>query len=288
MTYFLKTTFDTTLLLVLSIFFGSCVEEVSPEGLVNTRRKVVINSLISPQDSIIAVEVSLSRPVLGITNPGADWITDAEVVISDSSNSITIPFNSETNRYDLEIDAFSIQAGKQYFLEVKTGGNRYRASCQVPKTPASDIRITTSETLDGARLRVFWQDQAGEDNFYRVSGGYKDNIDRDHNFYQALDFYKEGFKKDNNRDGEVISADTDIFLGFSTNGQKASLDSIEIQLLTTDEAYYEYQKIIVENDEFDSGNPFIEPARLIHTIEGEDALGIFAAYQSVIKKFKVE
>ena len=288
MTCLPKTVRNHALLLVLSIFAGGCVEEVDPGDLVNTRRKVVINSLISPQDSVISVEVSLSRPILGITRPGADWIRDAEVVISDGVDRRIIPFDPGTFVYQLETNVFSIQAGKQYYLEVKTGGNTYKASCQVPKTPATDIGIITSETRDGARLRVFWQDQEGEENYYRVSGGYKDNVDRDYNFFGSLDFYEEGFKKDNDRDGEVISASTDIFLGSFINGQKALLDSIEIQLLTTDKNYYEYQKILAENDQFDNDNPFREPVRLISTIEGEDALGIFAAYQSVIKKFKVE
>ncbi len=281
-----KIIFNNALLLVLSVFVASCVEEVNPKGLVNTDRKVVINSLISPQDSIISVEVSLSRPVLGITNFGADLITDAEVIISDGTVSNVIPFDDVTARYNLETDVFPIQAGKQYFLEVKTGGNTYKASCQVPETPATDIRTTISETRDGFRLRVFWRDQKGEENYYRVSGGYKDDVDRDRNFYLGLDFAEEGFKTDNGRDGEVISADTDILLNYFVNGQKVLIDSLEIQLLTTDKNYYEYQKVLVDIDQ--NENPFAEPVRLISTIEGEDALGIFAAYQSVIKKMKVE
>ena len=281
-----KIIFSNALLLVLSVVVASCVEEVNPKGLVNTGRKVVINSLISPQDSIISVEVSLSRPVLGITNFGADFITDAEVNISDGTSSHVIPFDDATVKYNLETDIFPIQAGKQYFLEVKTGGNTYKASCQVPETPATDIRTTISEIRDGFRLRVFWKDQEGEENYYRVSGAYKDDVDRDRNFYLGLDFAEEGFKKDDGRDGEVISADTDISLNYFINGQKVLIDSLEIQLLTTDKNYYEYQKVLVDIDQ--NENPFAEPVRLISNIEGEDALGIFAAYQSEIKKMKVE
>lgn len=262
----------------------SCIEEVDPKGLINNERKVVVNSFISPQDSIISAEVSLSRPIIGFEpfnqSEDSDIINDALVSLSNGTNSVILLYNQETFRYELDAELFKIEPGEQYFLEVEVDSKTYTAQCTVPSWAATEISLSFTQVIDELRLRVLWQDEPNVENYYRVLGEYKTNFN-DNAFFFNLFFDNDRFKQDVNRDGLQISADADLF-GLN----ESNIDSVRIQLLTTDKNYYNYQKTVFD---FDGGDdPFQEPVRLISNIEGENALGIFAAYQSVVKEFRID
>ena len=58
---------------------------------------------------------------------------------------------------------------------------------------------------------------------------------------------------------------------------KNFLDSLTIQLLTTDYHYYQYH-ISINN--YESGNPFAEPTRIYSNVE--NGYGVFAGYQKSV------
>lgn len=260
-----------------------CIEEVDPKGLLNTERKVVINSIISPQLENITVEVSLSVPLLGVKKPGViedDIVQNATVTLSDGDMSINLPFN-DTGQYSIKSEQFPIEAGRSYFLSVTVGSTEYKSSCKIPEAKTSDFKVSSSKVSDGQRLRFTWQDPQGEENFYRLSGSASVSYSSG-SYQESFYFDNGGFKTDLNRDGQTISIETDVYIEPGN-----VLDSARLQILTADENYYNYQKTVYDHGDSDE-NPFAEPVRLVSNIEGENVLGIFAAYQSVEHALKVE
>ena len=266
------------------VLLSACVEEVDPKNLALAEKKVVINSLISPGDDFVKVEVSYSTPILGerLNSQGgdSDIIKDAQVKLSDGSQEMILSYDPMSEVYTNFDPDILIRPGKQYFLEVTVGSTTYTAQCRVPEKAADEITATANNLLDGFRMKVSWQDIPNEENYYWVSGNYsfEDGLS------STLSFYEEAFKSDANRDGATISADVEEYHTYYSNGEEQSVSYAEIQLLTTDENLYEYQKAVAAYDGGD--NPFAEPIKVPSNIEG--GLGIFAAYLSVKKEVLLE
>ena len=113
--------------IALAIALASCVKDVDNVNLPNTPQKLVVQSFISPGDSIFVTvfasqPINYNIPVDGNNYWGRafDTIKTATVEITsiDNNSSITVPYNAKQKKYALPPSAFSIEKGNEYELKV--------------------------------------------------------------------------------------------------------------------------------------------------------------------------
>lgn len=118
---------------ILLIFLTSCDFLEIPEKKA-TKNLLLVNSFISPQDTILSVELfDIKENSFSINNK--NYIKEADVVISDKlGNFLNLKFNSLSNTYFSRIYDFKVLPGQEYFLTIVTKEfGRVVASCIVPK-----------------------------------------------------------------------------------------------------------------------------------------------------------
>ncbi len=182
------------LLPFLSLFLFSCDSlrnEVDPNRLNKEAAKLVVTGFISPQDTVLAVQVNRSVPVLGQSNAIRD-VANATVTIRDGSQSVTLRYAVNYNRQNVNLywasaGSFPIVAGKTYTLTVETPeGQKVTGQCTVPaRAPIPELQLDSAVvsrgfasfgTISGAlyskeyTVRARWFDIKGQRNYYRVAG----------------------------------------------------------------------------------------------------------------------
>lgn len=234
--------------------------------------KLVLVSLISPQDTSIQVRVSLSQPLYN--NPDS-WkhipVANATVVISSGSGSITLPYNSQLERYSVSAKLFKINSADTYQLSVSTPEGKFaQASTRVPDFNPS---FTASATADLTKtdtffLHAIWKDPVGAKNYYRL------DLQR-YTMLANSYFYKNELIKDDESDGETIRRDWEFPYS------PASQDSLVTTLYALTPELYEYLDRL--NKVFTDGDPFSEPVPMYTNVEG--GFGVFGGHNS--KRVKV-
>lgn len=181
---------------LLPFFLFSCDglrNEVNPDRLNKQAEKLVVVGFISPQESILAVQVSRSVPVLGQANTIRD-VTDATVTLSNGARFIALKYAPNYNKQGINLYAattqdFPIVAGQTYNLTVETPtGQKVTSQCTVPTfspNPTSELTLDSAVVSNGYRfgadgrqneytkeytVRARWADLAGQRNYYRISG----------------------------------------------------------------------------------------------------------------------
>ncbi|CAA9212959.1 MAG: hypothetical protein AVDCRST_MAG56-10 [uncultured Cytophagales bacterium] len=286
------------LLLALVCLLAACEKEVTSLKLPGADSQLVVNAFISPQDTVLEVAVYESKPVVG-ERPGSasDIIRDATVTLSDGEKTVVLPLLDPTpdlrrTSYRTRPEALPIEAGKTYYLQVSTpDGRLVTAQCTVPAAPpATQIRLdSVVRTLEnGAAFRnytgtLYWQDLAGEENFYRVDADLK-RVRVDNWSGKLLEDWqsvnwspdKATFFSDARLDGAQFSSPE---INFSMHDYFRST-TLYAYLLHTDRAYFEYHRTLRANAD---SNPFAEPVLLYSNVAG--GLGVFAAYNRTTFEF---
>ncbi len=162
-------------IICLFIFFTSCSEKDADVKLPVIEPKLVIMSFISPQDSIVKVEVSLSQPLYNNANSqDHSPISNATVQINNGTNTKTLTYNAIENYYEVSASQFPIVAGTTYYLTVSTpDGKNVNASTWVP-TANSTLTFSSRIINDPSQSNAFiiessWNDPAGSEDYYRIS-----------------------------------------------------------------------------------------------------------------------
>jgi hypothetical protein len=190
------------LFLLLPFLFSSCESlrnEVDPDKLNKEAAKLVVSGFISPQDSVLAVQINRSVPVLGITglgyNSSINDVTDATVTIANGARFVALSFvrnykGLNVNLYQADAKHFPIVEGQTYTLTVETPrGEKATAQCTIPKAPSiPELRFDSVAVRNGVRVtngnrqtlyskdysvRARWQDAMGEKNYYRISAFFR-------------------------------------------------------------------------------------------------------------------
>lgn len=182
------------LLLLSPVFFFSCDSlrnEVDPDRLNKQAEKLVVTGFISPQDTVLAVQVSRSAPVLGDDRSIRD-VTNATVTISNGTRFIALKYAPNYNKQGVNVywasnRDFFISQGQSYTLTVTTpNGQKVDAQCTIPNRPPNfearlDSSVSERGTIytNGSRvplyvkeytLRARWFDVPGQKNYYRIAG----------------------------------------------------------------------------------------------------------------------
>ncbi|MBA4851175.1 DUF4249 domain-containing protein [Emticicia sp. BO119] len=183
------------LLIVMAGFLFSCeslVTTVPESRLPKGIEKVVLHAYISPQDTLILVKLTASRPLLGVYNKdgvgytviGNDTIyftggiiENANVILSNSRQQyISIPYIKNEATYILDASRFPIEAGETYTIKAETPIGNVEATCTVPPGNAiiEKYKIdTTTENFFNGRSKTFhvnfdWKDIPSQANYYTM------------------------------------------------------------------------------------------------------------------------
>ncbi len=272
-------------LLILSgiiIFLSSCDSMISDVEVPESDPKLVITGFLSPADDSVSIIVSKSRPLYKPTQVGENpfpTVNTAIVVIFDGLNSITLPYNPASGKYQALATAFPIRPGIGYSLSVTTpDGYIASAECTIPEGIAPDIEITGIDTLNeygtvSKKVSFRFRDLPGQDQFYGIAAGNFYGDGYAYTYFNEIGFERgEPFVSDKNREEEFF-----LFKTWDIYEDNEPGNSLYISIAITDENYYKYHKSV---NSFEGDNPFSEPTPVFSNING--GLGIFAGLNGKI------
>lgn len=286
---------------------GSLRQEIDPDRLNREASKLVVTCFLSPQDTVLAVKVNRSQPVLG-DEPEfgltATDVKDAVTTLSSGSKSVVLVYNRQLGYYRASSQGLPVVVGQTYTLTVQTpAGEQATAACTIPG-PVNLASLAFDSLIDnqfsGQSKRYFvrgrWRDPAGQPNNYQLTGLFRyilpcTNCQNNPNYKETEQFTTLYFDESNKglqtdqstNGGEMISGRA--FLGYSyysgggsnqpNFGSQYKSATVTVNLLNTDRAYYQYQDAIARQSDV-SGNPFAEPVIIPTNIQG--GFGCFAGY----------
>lgn len=266
-----------------TLIFAGCEKTADNIKLPETDPKLVVGCFISPQDEFITVTLTRSNPIFGPghNNTNTSPVEDASAIISDGTNTVSIPFDNFNMQYELPTTAFGIVAGQTYSLTISTPqGESVSAVCTVP---ASNINALTVDFTDTAsfekKVTVKWNDLSGETNYYRVTGQIVTTSlsSPGDTTFNSMWNSTAALHNDHEKDGNEMYTKLQ---GYGYGGSDYRLVAYDFYLLTVDVEYYNYQNSL---DNYTYGDPFSEPSPLYTNIKG--GLGIFAAYQQLFVRY---
>lgn len=296
---------------------GSLRNEVSPSLLSIEGEKLVVNGYISPQDTLLSVKVSRSKPVLGEQTDALPYNVDNAIVsLTDGNRVVVLRYLSDKQWYQAKATLLPILTGKTYTLTVSTpDGKQVKASATVPKpVPINQGILDSTIVTVGNRLqkiysvRFDWQDPGNEPNFYEYAAYYKwgsndpkVQINQQGSSLRLLSFARENrtgnLLTDDRQDGALLTSlaaeaglvevnvtapNAEETLKKLSLGKLLINSQVILRLLSTEELYYRYADAIIRQRE-NRSNPFAEPVLIPTNIQG--GLGCFAAYNRTEKVF---
>lgn len=256
-------------LFILLLIMHSCEKDANID-LPVVENKLVVTCFISPQDSVIKVRVSQSQPLYN--NPDVYKflpVTDATVVLSSASASITIPYNTQLERYTISAALFKVQVGGSYRLSVSTPDGKFvQAFTSIPDFNSSfTLSVTKDQTkINTYFLHALWQDPAGIKNYYQLDLG--QYVGQDFSSYEAT------LIKDDEGEGQVLRRDWEIIR------DPNSADTLYESLHVLTPELYEYMDRLDKT--FTGIDPFSEPVPMYTNIEG--GFGVFGGHYATYRK----
>lgn len=268
---------------IILIFFlilmavTGCELEVKNIKLPDFQQKLVINSFISPYDTISFVSIYSNERVFGELND-SESLGNLSVTISNGQKEISL--KDIEGRFIFRREDMTVEEGSTYQLKVTSDkGLSAEATCTVPVKrelyPEADTvrELSKYEWMPDVyfiNTNIYITDPAGEANFY--SFYLKELEYYPGNFYTSqVGSEKQEIINDIGKDGERILA----YAG-SVTEPSAECDSAFMisYILQTDKAYFTYHYSL---ENYSGGEePFKEIYPAYSNIEG--GLGIFASY----------
>lgn len=258
-------------IICILIFVNSCTKDADVK-LPAVASKLVINSFLSPQDSLVKVTVTLSQPLYNNSNSGQYYnVSDATVQINDGSVTKTLLYNSVTNYYYIPFSQLPIVVGNTYYLTVSTpDGKNVNASTSIP-TANSTLTFSSQVVIDPNQgdqysITANWIDSPGTEDYYRIAFYAKQFYpgDIDTTYYSA---FSDNFS-DKDNDGKTFNQNFTVYSQNSTGSEG------ELYLIHATKEYYLFHTKLA--DAAGSGNPFSEPVQMYSNING--GYGIFAGF----------
>lgn len=258
-------------IICILIFVNSCTKDADVK-LPAVASKLVINSFLSPQDSLVKVTVTLSQPLYNNSNSGQYYnVSDATVQINDGSVTKTLLYNSVTNYYYISFSQLPIVVGNTYYLTVSTpDGKNVNASTSIP-TANSTLTFSSQVVNDPNQgnqysITANWIDSPGTEDYYRIAYYAKQFFpgEIDTTYYSA---FSDNFS-DKDNDGKTFNQNFTVYSSNSTGTEG------ELYLIHATKEYYLFHTKLA--DAAGSGNPFSEPVQMYSNING--GYGIFAGF----------
>ena len=299
------------LLIIITLIFSNCRERTVKVEIPVSENEIIINAIISPNDSLLDVKISKSQPAFGkkSNDPFQLLILSRQidsVIIKNTENNqkIVLPLVKESAEPPEDFDGFSLHSSSLIYTAFTSNfpiqeGKTY----QLVVSMKDNIKITAQTTIpsiiDTTRINAInnsiqWRDVKNKTNFYSVEARVKiistDNFGEQAFFFIELPFSNELFT-DENKDGKILSARLDIDVSLETyisefnsgnsNQALGGSKKLEIDILSIPKIFYDYLKAIETYERYNDGSNN-NPINIPTNIEG-DALGIFSSY-NITKK----
>ena len=284
------------LLLAAVVLFSGCEKDAMNVKPLDVPSKLVAVSFISPQDTVLRVQLQKSQPTIGkYMTDEQRKVMDATVTISDAGSSVTLTYDPNHDVYLTQPHQWKVYAGKTYKLHVKTAdGAVVSSSCTIPETTGIEITdVSTTYTMEpeyypGEEVRKYkliykWRDAPDVKNYYRAMASreywiknYDGNVQK-----QAdplyLDHRDTGLYKDEKTLNGSITSDAFYYYHVQRDEIEKQYN-LHLLLVVGDRNYYLYHDA-KHRQQQSNGNPFAEPVVMYSNIEG--GLGVFAGYNQV-------
>lgn len=275
--------------LCLILFTSACIDIVNPGELGLKDQLLVVNSIISPHQEVLKVQVSQSNPLFGLIpdyNTEKDLVKDAVVTLSNGTSTINLTYSAKEKLYVAKARFLPIVSGSTYTLKVTAGKVTTTATSTVPEAvvPITNLKIGPRLNSGEYRVALSWMDPKAQTNFYRVftflmrgvkqkrRGQYtKDNdITASRIIGNSVSYGGEEFHSDLTGNGSSMSARGKLHYGGKVSDEYKFLVG---QLISCDKNYYLYHR---NRQDPDDENPFAERSMTHTNIKG--GTGIFASY----------
>ncbi len=265
---------------IANFWFLSCnsgveVERILPENL------IAVSSLISPQDSVISVNVYQGKALGDIARSDAAVIKDAQVTIEEGNTIHQLVFEPKTNSYVISNHIVKVAPSKQYHLQVITkSGPVLNAVCTVPSDP-DKVSIEGIKEGNDYAFNLDWP-ALGNVSFFTFNFELKDVIFKPQLGASTGPYlgFVTGNNLFDNRDRPDKSVENKVFNAYLAD--KVSLRTI-LYSLDENAFYYLKTKMDAYNWSANTGGliPNLrEPQPVFSNVQG--GVGIFGAYNQSI------
>ncbi len=248
-----------------------------------TKPKLVLFAFISPNDTLTEAIVSLSNPIYN-NNGMPTIIAAAQVSISNNEGaSANLIFNNGTGTYQIGKNTFSIEAGKTYTLQARFRDYFVTGNTTVPIVPGeiSNIQIisnnnVSTSVLPALKIITTIKENGLNNQYYRtITNGKHKTLNN-----SFTEFCGNNLHTSKNSTTNTFKVVCDYYN--STEDVKETYDSIQVKLLTTDNAYYEYH---LRRLNYFGSDPFSEPLQMFNNVSG--GLGCVGSYLLTTKNIKI-
>jgi hypothetical protein len=248
--------------------FYSCEKDANVK-LPKVDEKLVLSCAISPQDTILKVNVTLSQAIYNTSNTQFVSATNATVIISSDAGTWTLPYNPFLQSYTIDATQLKIEAGATYFLSVGTPDGKFakaNTTIPYPNKTLSCVASPNSTNQNEITVHTSLQDPENSTDYYKIELQNK-TLNSYWNFQNA-------YIKDEENPGGILKRDLNIQYNATSN------DTILASIYTLSPELYNYYDRI--NKISHSGGPFSEPTPMYTNIEG--GFGIFGGYNGYTVK----
>lgn len=294
---------------VIPLMLVSCedffLSEATNVDIPGSEPQLVVNSFLSPQDSVIKVSLQWSDPYIDNSVGPLPDINSFDVYIAnENGNEVKLEY-IDSGVFIFPVSQFPVLPNENYELRVEgENGIEANASCFVPDFTANDPEIgpliETTDEWGNSFILIDWQFQAqntGTEKYYRTGAMVKsyEFYRNDNNqvesfgpYYQDI-YLDRGFPLFSDEDGSVYSFRTgrwnfnynfyDPYTGQPTNPDEMyfwQIDSIFVYLIESDFPYYRYHKSVDDYFNYGDDNPFAESVIIYNNIS--NGLGTFGGY----------
>lgn len=285
----MKQLFKHAIILCLILFNSACIDIVDPGELGLKDQLLVVNSIISPHQRMLSVQVSQSNSLFGLVpddNTEKGLVKDAVVTLSDGTSTINLIYSAKDKLYMAKAMLLPIVPGSTYTLKVTAGKVTTTATSTVPGpgvVPVTDLKIDPRPNSGAYRVVLSWMDPEAQTNFYRVSTflrGEKQNTTGQYTanndipapgiIGNSVSYGGQEFHSDLTGNGSSMSARGKLHYSGKVSDEYNFLVG---QLISCDENYYLYHR---NRQNPDDENPFAERTMTHTNIKG--GTGIFASY----------
>ena len=138
------------------LIFASCEKWEVAKNPTDINNLIAVSGLISPTTPQMTIYVSKGILLGQVIKNDSLQISNAEVSISDFTNTQKLQYNLKSRRYEALQGNLKIISGKTYYLTVKANNKTLEASCTVPEKPQiQDIR--NKRTDNGIQFSLNWK-----------------------------------------------------------------------------------------------------------------------------------
>ncbi|MBC7381781.1 MAG: DUF4249 domain-containing protein [Bacteroidia bacterium] len=269
------------LLISFITLLSSCrPKPVTEVNLPNVEAQLVLYCFLSPDDSVIEVQVTKSVPVFGTTLSNKDLtVSNADVKISNGLLTAIVPFNLKSNKYILSQNLFPIIASRTYTVTAQSGALSVKGTTSIPAHITSLTSVKAQSIQGPAQdesevlFNMNWKDEQGIKNYYRIHLQTRVYFSATDTFTNVIG--DEMFNDENN-EGNQLNAQ---FQSYQYKFNSTDSADYFIYLLNTDVHYYEYH---LRRLAYAGDDPFSEPFQQYSNVNG--GLGVVCSFRKSVTK----